>query len=265
MEPGWPERIARGLRGLAEETPPHGHMEHALAGAQRKMQRGEIVKQRMRRVSLAGAGACALVLALLFVPVSYEMGIGSVVRVDWPEPAGDQNAAAAGAAIAADVKGMDRLVDFQWTRQGERMYLVAAFSDVGQDEAGARIREVILRHADLGMVPDGPTIGAGGKTRVGDIRVATRPIMKLVRADALAAATGGRIQLRVSGASAEEIEQALLAELAAQGFTGSSVDVRTETAGDSVQVQVEVHAGTPPEGAPGDSTQIEMIITHEGR
>lgn len=267
MEPEWPERIARGLRGLAEETPPHGHMERALAGARRKLQRGDGMRHGMQRVSVAGVGAFAVVVALLFVPVSYEMGIGSVVRAAWEAPADEAQASAASAAIAAEVQALDHLVDFNLKRMGDRMYLTAAFSDVDQETAGNQVRGTIQRHVSCALAaplqagPDGVAV----RDEQAEISVASMAIVKLIRANALAAATGGLVRIHVQGSSPEEIGQALMAELEAQGFVGSSVDVRTESVGDSTHVMhVEVHVGTPPPGTAGDSTEIEMIITQEG-
>jgi len=142
-------------------------------------------------------------------------------------------------------------VEYKLGRQGNRVGIAAVFCDIAPNEAEARLKPLVFRYVDPDSI---------------DTHVAARAIMKQVSANVLAAATGGHVLLCVTGNSPEEIEQALLAELEAKGFTDSQVDVRSETVGDSTRVtHVDVQTGVPAGGGSGDSTVIDMIIVDEGR
>ena len=71
------------LRGLADDPVSPAHQERMMMGVRRRVERNEGMKRRYRRAGALAAGTVVLVVAMLFVPISHTISVGSVVTAEW--------------------------------------------------------------------------------------------------------------------------------------------------------------------------------------
>ena len=232
--------VENGFRNLSRETVPDSHLTAMLAGSRRKLQRRKLMKQRIRRISWGATAVVAILIALLAIPISFDVKVGSVITVEnIPLTAGYTE-------FQKEVPSLDGLINSSLSRNTETATLQLAFTRSGAGAAPERIRNLLDRF-DLS----------------GDRLVfSSRDIMKKVGGNALAAITGGYIHLNVTDMRDAEIESALLAELAAAGLEGGEVQIETDTDGiKHIEMSFEAPVG---EGDGSGEYTIEITSDENG-
>jgi hypothetical protein len=232
-------RIDDGLRELSREVLPPGHMHAMLERARVRVRRKEKMNTAIRRMAVA-AGLCAAILVgLVFVPVSYDLRVGTLVRAEMP-------ATDANLAILADgLPHMEGLVTSSAEHVEDGVVLRLGFWGKSTDEARA------IANAALADFPRGP----------GGVRVSTVDIIETIGGNVLAWASGGRIVVNGEGMTEEELEQAIVQALIDNG--ASRADVNVELVGDGIS-RIDITVGEMDGTMVGDSLTIEIINSSEG-
>jgi len=245
MKPNDP--IERGLRRLAEETPPPGHMTRTLAAARAGSERRRKRMNRLfGRTAMAGFAAAALLFGLVFIPVSYDLRVGTVVEAEViPEAgAGPEDLDRVLFRLQERISLADGLIHSRVERIGDRLSLrlVAARERAKAREFTEQLiaQEKMLRQTKLEL--EELKIHLGGNV--------------------LAWASGGRIRINVRGATAEELEEAIREELAKQGLEGAEVSVEMSEKGDGVRT-VEITTEISPGEMEGDSGEVTIDLQLE--
>jgi len=198
------------------------------------MERRHIVNHRIARVVSTGGVAALILAALLFVPVSYEVEVGSVVTASWKSTATDPN------RIAERLEGLDGLFSQNVRLNGEHVSAQLLFRGMGADEAERRVRELLAGKLDPASGP---------------AELSSRRIMKKVGGNALAAITGGTIRVNAAGLSDREIEEAIVAEFATHGVRHSEAQVVTDTDGER---RIDIMIETDGDGEAEMSYEVEI-------
>jgi hypothetical protein len=230
------ERIDDGLRELSREVLPPGHKHAMMERARVRIRRKEEMNRAIRKASLA-AGLCVLILVgLLFVPVSYDLRVGSIVSAEIP--ATGENLA----MLSSGLPNMEGLVTSNAEHVDDHVVLRLGFWGKSAEEARAIASEAL---AGLAKGPDG-------------YRIAAEEIVERIGGNVLAWASGGRIVVNGEGMSEEELEEAIVEALLSSG--ASSADVNVELFDDGVS-RIDIMVGEMEGDLPADSLTIEIIGT----
>jgi len=188
------------LRDLIDEPIEPGHMNAMLAGVE-----GRLERQRRRRRSgaITAALSVAAALALLVVPASYVLNLGTHVSVSWPR---DQVLTK---TIEAELSRLDGLAARKTVYSGDTVHCRAVIRGRGEDEAAELVRSAIRAYFPAGAAPD----------------VGTRPVFRRVQGNVLAAITYGHFRVNARGLSDRELEQAIMRELGLMGVVEPEVSV----------------------------------------
>lgn len=239
MPPYSSERIDGGLRELSREVLPPGHMHAMLGRARVRVRRREKMNRVIRKTAVAAGLCAAIVVALIFVPVSYDLKVGTLVRVEIP--ATD----ASFQVLASGLPHMDGLVTSSSERVEDNIVLRLGFWGKSPEEARAIANTVL---ADFPGMPGG-------------LRISAREIVKTIGGNVLAWASGGRIVVNGEGMPEEELEAAIVQALIDNG--ASMADVNVEIADDGVS-RIDITVGEMEGDIPGDSLTIEIINSNPG-
>lgn len=229
-------RIDDGLRGLSREVLPPGHMHAMMERARVRVRRKNKMNRAIRKAALAGGLCVVILVGLLFIPVSYDLRVGSVVRAEMPATQGNL------ALLARGLPGMEGLVSTNVERVEDGIVLRLGFWGKSPDEAAA------LANAALEDFPKGPN---------GYI-ITAEEVVERIGGNVIAWASGGRIVVNGEGMTEEELEEAIVQALLDNG--ASRADVNVELMGDGVS-RIDIMVGEMEGDIPGDSLTIEIIST----
>jgi len=233
------ERIDDGLRELSREVLPPGHMRAMMGRVEVDVRRKNKMTRTIRRAALA-TGLCVVILAgLVFIPVSYDLRVGSVVRAEIP--ATEANLA----RLSAGLPHVDGLVFSNVEHGEEDIVLRLGFWRKSAEEAEALVDGAL---AELAMAPGGYEITA-------------EDIVERIGGNVIAWASGGWIQVNGEGMSEEELELAIVQALIDNG--AASADVNIEMSDDGVS-RIDISVGEMDRSVPGDSITIEIINSSPG-
>ena len=182
--------------------------------------------------TLAGAVvAVSLVIALLFVPVTYQLTIGSVVTIKSPvlSSISDEQIEA--------IKNLDSVIN---TNLAEDCIYVA-FEDMKGKRAEADISEFLNQNHLLE-----------------DYTISSRDIVGEFGGNALAAITGGNITVNARGLSDTETESLIMGQLSMAGYPVEMVKVRSN---DDGTASFEFVFGEM-EYQTGESDSLQIDITY---
>ena len=239
MPPYSSERIDGGLRELSREVLPPGHMHAMLERARVRVRRREKMNRVIRKTTMAAGLCAAIVVGLVFVPVSYDLRVGSLVRAEIP--ATDANFQ----ALANGLPHMEGLVTSNSERDEENIVLRLGFWGKSPEEARA------IANAALADFPGGEDA----------YRISAKAIVKTIGGNVLAWASGGRIVVNGEGMSEEDLEAAIVQALIDNG--ASMADVNVEVTDDGVS-RIDIMVGEMEGDVPGDSITIEIINSNPG-
>jgi hypothetical protein len=214
-------------------------MHAMLERARVRVRRKEKMNRAIRKTALA-AGLCAVILAgLVFVPVSYDLRVGTLVRAEIP-------ATQANIAILANgLPHMEGLVTSNAEHVEDGIVLRLGFWGKSADEAKA------IADAALADFPRGPE----------GVRVSAIDIVETIGGNVLAWASGGRVVVNGEGMTEEELEQAIVQALIDNG--ASRADVNVEMVDDGIS-RIDITVGEMEGAMVGDSLTIEIINNCEG-
>ena len=230
------ERIDDGLRDLSREVIPPGHMHAMLRRVETRVRRKDKMDRIIRRTAVA-AGLCVVILAgLLFVPVSYDLHVGSLVRAEITAAGGTL------ALLSDGLPQLDGLAQVKAERVEDDIILWLGFWGKDADEARASV------DAMLASLPN----TAGG------YRITAEEVVHRIGGNVLAWASGGRLIINGEGMSEEELEQAIVNALIANG--AGEVDVDVQISEDGVS-RIDIMLGEMEGDVSGDSLTIEIIST----
>lgn len=188
------------LRDLIDEPIEPGHMDDMLAGVEDRLERQ---RRRRRRGVISGSLAAAVALAMLLVPVSYTAHVGTHVFLSWPREW------VAAEIIEAELAGLDGLAARKTAYADDMVLYSAVIRGSGEDDAAERIRSAIRVHFPAGAGPE----------------IETRPIVRRIQGNALAALSNGHFRVNARGLDDSELEQAILEELGLMGLLDPEVSI----------------------------------------
>jgi len=254
-----PEGLKRGLRELAEEPLSPGHKTRMLQNARARLETRNHMFRWTRRFGLAGAAFALLAAGMIFIPISYNVCVGSVVEAEWTAAQIEKALAAADEkeklpnleiGLALLEQNLEKLSSRLGTLHG--MVHTSLSAEDGSCKlwlyfAGKRADEAERMAAlTLDLLPQ--ALNSPG--------LASKEIRMQIGGNALAWATGGRIVIHTEGLSPEEIEVAIEEEFLRRG--ASSADATVTIEGDSLSViQIEI-GDAPADMFEGDSLTIEI-------
>jgi DNA-binding Xre family transcriptional regulator len=286
-----PEGLKRGLRELAEEPLSPGHKRRTIENARARLEKREEMFRWTRRFGFAGAAFALLAAGMIFIPVSYNVCVGSVVEAEWTAAQMDE----ALTSLELD----DEMLIVLRGKEAELREKAEALREKA-DELGLKEKELqnLERGAALleqnleklcgrletlhGMVhtslseEDGSCklwLYFAGKRAseaeemaaltldhlpqvLGSPGLASKEIRMQIGGNVLAWATGGRIVIHAEGLSPEELEAKIEEEFLRRG--AKSADAEATIQGDSLSV-IRIEVGeAPADMFEGDSLTIEI-------
>jgi hypothetical protein len=213
----------------------HAMMERVEVDVRRK----DRMMKTARRTALAAALCVVIFAGLVFVPVSYDLRVGSLVRAEIPLT--EQNLA----LLAGELPSVEGLVYSNAERVEDEIVLRLGFWGKSAEEAEAIVDEAL---ADLAL-------------ERGVYEIRAEEIVERIGGNVLAWASGGRLTVNGEGMSEEELEQAIVQALIDSG--ASSADVDIQISGDGVS-RIDISVGEMEGSVPGDSITIEIINSSPG-
>ncbi|MCB2210646.1 hypothetical protein KQI52_00875 [bacterium] len=223
MDKRLPKAVEHGLHELSEEQPDDFQLERSLA---RVRQHHSHRRTRfMNKTWIPVAVVAVIFAALLLIPATYTVTVGSIVEISIPSS--DASLAQTIADATSDLPGVQS-ANMMMTPDG--LTLRFASSETNQSAVKHTIldaTESMLAGMDYDVSTEAVTVERGG--------------------NALAAITGGTIRINVDGMSDNEIEAAIASAIVGQGMTPTMVDVQTSADGTQREIQIEME-GDIPEG-----------------
>ncbi len=246
------EPFERGLKELSREEVEPFHYERTMAKARAEIERRNPIMFAVKRTALVTGVVAVLFIALLLIPATYSMRVGSLVKAEFAidddallQPV---NEAVEGftdelEAIMDVVSGIDGITNRNLSIDNGRAELSLAFRDRPAGEVEREVYEALSR-------------------RLGDdseLSVSSEDIEKLMGGNALAAVTGGRIRIGVEDMTDEEIEAVVANALESSGVQVKSIEVNTDRSQEGqIRRMVRVE-GELPEGADPDDIDVLQL------
>lgn len=236
MDTRWRKVLDNGLRDLAQEEPDAFQLERSLARIKTDSHRRHTLMKTTRKTAFSVAAVAVLFAALLLIPATYTITVGHVVTIDLP--GFDRSQVHTLHQSLSALPFADR-VGIVMTPDGMQVQM-------GVDETDAStLREAIRTE----LTP----IYAGFDSST----LTIEPVKVERGGNALAAITGGQVQLNVTGMNDGEIEQAITSALMAKGASAVNVDVSTSPDGGEREIRIEMEA----DGIEaGDNGEFQIIL-----
>ena len=237
------KRMERGLRDLAEEKIPPAHRVRMTNQVRARIERKENMNRFFGRTALAGGFCVLLFIGLLFIPVSYDLCVGSVVEAEWETERANLEAKLA--VLRTELTDLDGVIHSTLKKEMEgKMKMELFFAGKGADEARRVIEQKIAavmsdEHLAQSLV--------------------TREIRRKIGGNFLAWASGGKIVIHAAGLSPEELEEAIVAELKRRGAGNAEAHVEIT---DDNRAMIDITIDDPSAEMIGDST-LTIEITNE--
>jgi len=224
------------LKKAGKETPPPFHMQRMLNTAKQKASRRNIMTKRYFAPIASTTFIVALVIAMLFIPVTYKIHVGSLVTIEWTPNGKDVT------NVLSDFQSLDNAVNVNYQSTPDLQKVFVAFEGIKSSKATKLVRDLLDNQSDI----DG-------------FEISSSNIIKEVGGNALAAITGGRIVINAKGLTDDEIETVLLEQLSVAGYNVNSVSVQTDADGvKHMEFSFEVDSETTSEQGAEEETTIEI-------
>jgi len=234
--------IQKGLRDLSNETVEHGHYTRTMAVVRTKIERKNPMRNILRGSVLAGGFAIAAVIAMILIPATYDINVGTLIKAEFTLPDGlsPRDVADATAALS----------------EGRKMLMVnngIATLTFASKQTNASGLENNLKSLIQTKYP-----------AISNMKISSEPILEKRGGNALAAMTGGRIEIGCEGMSDAEIENAVMQALTAHGVNVQQVSVETTSPGDGqIERRIEIRAECDSTNSCGDLPELELNIGGE--
>jgi len=237
------EAIEKGFKALSNEEIETGHYLRTVAAARTEIARKNPVNKLVRSSALIGGLMVAAVVAMVLIPATYDLQVGSMVKAEFvlPEGLSPREVAEATSELSAGKKML--MVD------NGKAYLT--FASREKESAGLAQKLQSILHAKY--------------PNLTELSVSAEPIIEKHGGNALAAVTGGRIEIGCEGLSDAEIESAITSALSAQGLNVTEVKVSTTSPAEGmIERRVEIkaeHNGNGDYNWEGSLPELEL---HDG-
>ena len=224
------------LRRLAEEPAPAVPLGEMMERVRARARQRDKARRRWMRGLVSTGAVVALIIALLTIPVSYSVQIGSFATATWTAAGEDA------AAIRHVLEQADEVSRAQVAIRGSLIVATAIFRELDPQPAAARLRSL------LAVFVDDP----------GALDTHAEAIHRTVGGNALAAATGGYIRIHTTGLSREEIEDAIEDELVRLGARAAHVTIDDAEGGQAIEIDIDTTG--EPGGPGGDDHETQITI-----
>jgi len=235
------------LRKLTDDPIPDDHLDRMMGAVMQRAERNDRMKRTYRRTGAIVGGAVLLLVALLVIPISHSVCVGSVVTAELPVPT-----LAQGVDLEKridEISGaLSRGEGVSLTKVGVKDSVLVAhvgFHELDAGEAGDRVQALLK---ELGCT-------------MHEVNLATRNVVRSVGGNALASVASIFIRVKISGLSEEEISAAIEEELSEYGEFESVVEIRTE--GDEQVVDITIEGECTEEMEEGEEKTITIELVGE--
>ncbi len=239
--------VEKGLSELATESVEPNHFPRMMAKVRANKERKSPMNSMIKSGALAGGLAIAAVVAMVLIPATYEVSVGTLIKAEFKLPDGISPRAVADATTSV--------------AEGQKMLMV---------ENGVTTLTIASKATDSKSLEEKlqKTLQAQFPA-IAEISVTTEPIKERRGGNALAAVTGGRIEIGCEGMSDAEIEGAIAGALSAHGLNVKQVSVSTTFPGEGqierrVEIQAEGDSSYAVDGLPELDLQIGGMPNGEG-
>jgi hypothetical protein len=222
MEKRWPKAVERGLRELAEENPDNFQFERSMAHVHQQTEdhrRKPLMRKAASTLIPIGA-VVVIVAALLLIPATYTVTVGSVVELS--VNSSDMDLMKQVQQVTMDAPGLERAA-IMMSPNG----LAVRFA---MDETSQSAAKETVENLYAGILSDY------------DYSITSEPVKVERGGNALAALTGGTVSINTTGMSDGEIESAIASALMGRGASAVDVDVTTSEDGEQREIRIEMEA-----------------------
>ncbi len=241
MEPNSSHRMDKGLRDLATESPSSTHQAEMLTGARQKMRRIQQMKKRVTRVSWGAGGTVFLMIALLMIPITYEVTVGCVVSLN------GVSLNESYAQVYENLTSLEQLRNHDVTIINSLANFQLVFKKMSRRKATELITEILTEsHVSLT-----------------GLEISSENLVVEVGGNALAYATNGVISINISDLDDTEIETAIVSQLTAAGYTNSSAHITTEDGVTNITIGIDVDERVVTDTCTTRTIAIEFIDDQE--
>ncbi|MFC2150777.1 hypothetical protein ACFLQV_04675 [Calditrichota bacterium] len=223
------EKLERSLRALSEEAPEPSHYPKTMAMVRERIEQRNPIMIAIKQGAIISGVVAAIFLAMLFIPVSYSVTIGSMATALFPFT-NDEDIM----AVMDATQDIPNVINANFTIDNGEAKLTLISNGRNSKQLTRDLKE-----------------GLAGLISADQLSVTGEDVKQLRGGNALAAVTGGRIVLGglyADDMSDEQIEAEIMSQLSSQGLIPRQVTVQTDRSGDGEirrEVRVEVEA---PEG-----------------
>ncbi len=236
MKENLPTQVEKGLKDLSREEPEPFQFSRTMAHLEQQKTRRFIPMRTINRTAIGIAGVAILVVALLLIPVTYDMPVGSLVTVQLPMTENFINDNMQNISIE-----MENLQNTFIKIADDKMFINYTFLDVSPDKAAENIRTALHKN-----IPDL------------DIESIKAEVLTTeIGGNALAAIATRYFNLDLTGMSDAEAEAAIHTALAAEGITAENVSVQTEMEGDMKKIEIQLE-GIQTDNPDGEEIQFDF-------
>jgi len=238
MKENLPRQVKKGLNDLSKEEPEPFQFNRTMARLRQQKTRRFIPMKAINRTAIGIGAAAIIVVAMLLIPVTYDMPVGSLVTVQLPLTENFLNENME--KISLD---MDNLQNTFVKIAGDKMLINYTFRDVSPEKAEMNIRTALDK-----TVP-GMDIES----------IKSEVITTKIGGNALAAIATRYFNIDITGLSDGRGEAAIHTALAAEGITAENVSVQTEMEGDMKRIEIQLE-GLETDNPDGEEFQFDFNI-----
>jgi len=227
------------LRVLAKEEVEPFHYEKMMANVKSHFNKENNKMTLLKKTSIATGIVITLMLALVLIPASYSVTVGSLVEADFMMPSSPQKANWTDksgettdisfadyefADIFAALKGIEGIDNQNMTIDNDK----ASLSFVSSERSGKAVKHDVQQALSS-------VVGANA-----ELNVKCEDIQQLRGGNALAAISGGKICIAVDDMPDEEIKAMLISACEARGMQIKSVDVQTDEQDGEIRREIKI-------------------------
>ncbi len=239
-----PDPLDKGLHDLAVEPVEPGHYARMMVAMRTNLERKSPMNNLFKNGALVSGLTIAVVLALVLIPATYRINVGTLVKAEFTLPDGVSPGDVASAASPLS--------------EGRKMLMVDN-GVVTLTLASKQTKTEALQSELLS------TLKAKFPT-IANIQISAEPIFEKHGGNALAAVTGGRIEIGCDGMTDAEIESAIVQALNAHGVNVQQVSVSTTSPGEGqVERRIEIRAEHDSSASCEDMPELELNIGDGGQ
>ncbi|MCF7809483.1 hypothetical protein K9N50_00695 [bacterium] len=232
------KQIEQGLKELSKEEVEPFHFERMMARTRTEIQRRNPIMVTLKRTAITSGVVVALFIAMLLIPASYSVNVGSIVKAEF-----DMNEA----SLLSVMDSMDKIegvTNQNLSVDNGKAVLNLAFRDRSASKAEGEVKSALIA-----AISDDSHLS-----------VSSEDIKKQMGGNALAAVTGGAIRIGVEDMSDSEIEALIVNAVNASGAQVRNVDVSTTELPDGeIRRMIRIEAECP-DGANPDDIDLSPLM-----